>query len=837
MAVEFDFVFPLPQGLHARPAGRIQETAERFDAETVWINRRSGTEADGKSVLALIGTDTQSGDPCRIRIEGPAAEEAGIALRSLLAELPKWEDAAAEAQAAPSEDLPRILVLDSALVFRGTPAGPGIVRGLVVVDDPELEVDLDGAPLVPKPDDEIQTFFCAVDALDEELRRRVEEAKDRTERNIVEAHRSILRDRAFAARVSGIIAAERRTAADAVARAARDFCAPLRTSRSVYIRERVADIKDVSRRLIGRLSERPAAGHGIRLEAPAIVVADDMSPSRFLALNRKFLTGLVLESAGLTSHTLIMARARGIPAVSGCAGGREKLQTGEDVILDGGRGLIVPAPSPSVIRYFEVEAEAEARLRRRRRESGRLPGVTADGKRVEIAANIGDPEELAAAWDAGAEGIGLFRTELLLMGRSTAPDEDEQFAVYARLAGESGGRPIIVRTFDIGGDKPLPFLPLPAEANPFLGQRGIRLYERQADLIRAQLRALLRAAALGPLKIMLPMVSAVEEVAATRDVLRSAAAELAARGALHNAGVELGMMVEVPSAAWRIERFSDVVDFFSVGSNDLLQYFFAADRGNPAVRGLNDPADPGFLHLLRSIVREAHGRDKWVGLCGELAASVRLLPILIGLGFDELSMGVASVAGVKSRLRTLDSAACEALAEKAVALPGIGDVNRTLDEFETGSISEAPIVPSLVRLSSPSRSKVEALQELAVMMEDAGRATARADVENALWQREDTFSTGVGFGVAIPHCRTAAVRTMSVGVLRFAAPIKWDAADEEPADLAVFLAVPAAAPSMDHLKVLARLSRRIADEEFRAALRSAADDTAVIQLISAALAG
>jgi len=834
LAVEFDFLFALPQGLHARPAGRFQETAERFEAEVRWINLRTGAEADGKSSLALIGTDTQRGDPCRIRIDGPAAPEARRALRALLEDLPRWEAEAAEAQAAPSPDLPPILALEEALVFRGLAAGPGIVRGPAAVRNAAPDLLETGGP-AKTPQEEKADFRRAAAALAGEIQTALAAKKDKTERGVLEAHLSILRDRAFVAKVEDIIAAGNTSAAAAVGRAGRLFSAPLQTSRSAYIRERIADIRDIGGRLIAHLGG--PAEDDIALIGPSILIADDLPPSRFLALDRSRLLGLVLENAGMTSHTLIMSRARGIPAVVGCPGLRGKLRRGEDIILDGGRGLVIPAPSEAVGRYYEREAAWDRRRAALRREKGRLPGLTADGRRVEIAANIGDPEELASAWDNGAEGVGLFRTELMLMGRPSAPGEEEQFGAYARLAREAGGRPIIVRTFDIGGDKPLPFLPLPVEANPFLGCRGVRIYEQHGDLIRTQLRALLRAAALGPLKIMVPMIATLDEILGMKALVAGVAGELAAAGLPHRPDVELGMMVEVPSAALLVDRFAEHVDFFSVGSNDLLQYFFAADRGNPDVRSIGRPEHPAFLRLLRTIVDAAHEKGRWVGLCGEIASSVRLLPLLVGLDFDELSMNAATVPDVKARLRGLNAAACRALADEAAGLDRAVAVEERLEAFGREAADAPLIVPALVRLRSDSRSKAEALQELAALLEEAGRTEDRREVEKAFWQRESTGSTGLGFGVAIPHGKTAAVGAVCVGMMRFAAPFLWDSNDEEPVDLAVMLVIPDGERSQEHLRLLARLSRRIVHDEFRAALRAAPDEEMVVRLVEDALAG
>ncbi len=598
----------------------------------------------------------------------------------------------------------------------------------------------------------------------------------------------------------------------------------------------MADIADVASGLAARLEGEPAAGSLPRLAGPSVLVAEDLAPSEFLSIEPSLLLGLVLESAGMTSHTLILARSRGLPAVAGCPGLRKRIQTGEETIVDGNRGLVIPSPSPDVRRYFDREAAAEAAAANRRSRWARLPGRTADGQPIEIAANIGLPDEMAGAWAQGAEGVGLYRTEMILLGRTEAPGEEEQYAIYARAAREAGGRPVIVRTFDIGGDKPLPYLPLPAERNPFLGFRGVRVYGRFDALIRAQVRALLRAAVHGPLKIMVPMVGVLDEMVRFRALVSQESAGLAAAAIPHRPDIAIGMMVEVPSAALLIDRFAEAVDFFSVGSNDLLQYAFAADRGNHEVRSLNRPLDPAFLRLLDLIVRSAKSRGKWVGLCGEMAGLTRCLPLLVGLGFDELSMAPPRIPAVKAGLASLRREDCRALLDSALAAARAEDVEAALDAFGSAASPFSLTGPELVVLDDDSRSKDEALQRLGALMEEAGRVERRAEMEEALRRREETFSTSIGFGVAIPHGQTPAVRAPSLALLRFAAPFRWNEGDEEPVDLAVMLAIPSGRAAQDHLKLLARISRRLVHQEFRDALRQAGDPAAVVRLIEEAVA-
>jgi multiphosphoryl transfer protein len=833
LASELEFRFPLPQGLHARPASKIQDLAAGFTSEVQWDNLRTGGSADAKSVLALIGSDTLLDDPCRLRVVGADAEAALAALRRLVLEdLPRDEAAVEEAPPPTGPGLPWFLARGQGAYFLGQAAGAGVVRGPAYVHQPGPELDRPakriGAAAV---ESEIEAHRTALRAAWQALAGRRDAEPDTTAKAVLNAHLAILNDRALAAEAERRIASDLMDAASAAVAAGRTFRERLGAGRSRYLRERMADVADVTADLVGRLDPQAPAANPIHLSRPAILVADDLAPSQFLALDRTLLQGLVLENAGITSHTLIMARARGIPAVAGCSGPARLIRTGEEIIVDGNRGLVVPSPDIAAVRFFDREAAAEAESSMRRRVKARLPGRTADGRRVEIAANIGHPEELEGAWALGAEGVGLFRTEILLLGRTEAPAEEEQYEIYARAAREAGGRPIIVRTFDIGGDKPLPYLPLPAEKNPFLGLRGVRVYGRFADLIGAQLRALLRAAVHGPLKIMVPMIGTLDEMARFRALVREAAARLADASIPHDASIEVGMMVEVPSAALAVDRFADAADFFSVGSNDLLQYVFAADRGNPDVRDLGRPLDPAFLRLLDAVVRAAKTRGRWVGLCGEMAGSPRYLPLLVGLGFDELSLTAIRIPDLKAALARLDFEACRRLAETALRAARPEDVEAALDEFGRTDAPVSLTEPGLIRLGSEARSKDEAMQELGALMEAVGRVDHRSDLEAALRQREETFSTSIGFGVAIPHGQTPAVRSPSLAVLRFAEPFLWEADDEEPVDMAVMLAIPAGRAAEEHLKLLARLSRRLMHEEFRDALRASRDPEAAVRLI------
>lgn len=381
---------------------------------------------------------------------------------------------------------------------------------------------------------------------------------------------------------------------------------------------------------------------------------------------------------GATSHVAILAKALGIPAIVGLGAAADQLHNGAQVIVNGTTGEIVIEPDVAMIAAYRQQARAFAQSQSEAQEKARELAITADGKQVEVVANIGAPDEAVGALAYGAEGVGLLRTEFLFLDRDTPPDEDEQAAVYSAIMVTMGQRPVVIRTLDIGGDKPAPYLNMPAEMNPFLGVRGLRLSLAHPDVFQVQLRALLRAGTGHNLKIMFPMVATREEVLAAREQVASAQAALAERGADFTQHYEIGIMVEVPSAALMADALASVVDFFSIGTNDLSQYTLAADRTNAAVAPLADALHPAVLRLIRTVIEAAHAQGKWVGLCGELAGDPLAAPVLLGLGLDEFSMTTRSVPLVKQAIRRCILAQAREIARHALELSDGGEVRAYL---------------------------------------------------------------------------------------------------------------------------------------------------------------
>lgn len=540
--------------------------------------------------------------------------------------------------------------------MRGIAASPGRVAGPVWLwpeEGPSADPDQASSPAGPvQLRNAIAQVQSQLTATAERLRRTGVEK----EAGIMDAQRLILDDPAFVDAAMSALAAGA-SAEKAVQSALEPFAAMLLASPDPVFQARAADLRDVTRQVQNALRGRRAPAPNP--ERPSIVVARDLAPSQTAGLDRNRVLGFATEMGSATAHTAILAQALGIPAVVGIPGLLEGVREGQAALLDGNQGtLIVDPPSDAV----------EAAVTTPSPRSDPDPALTLDGRRIEIACNAAGLDDARRAAAAGADGIGLLRSEFLFLGRDTLPDEEEQVAILQNIMSALGGRPVILRTLDVGADKPLPALPQPAEMNPALGVRGLRLHLlRRKDLLAQQLSAAVRVAIEHPLLVMFPMVSTVAELRVAKAVVAEAI-EAIGPGSPKPSKVQVGVMIEVPSAALIAETLASEVDFFSLGTNDLTQYVFAADRTNPELAHLADSLHPALLRLIRMVGEAAHRHGKWVGVCGEMASDPWALALLIGLGVDELSLHPPLVASVKARVRTLDSRACERAARDALAL-------------------------------------------------------------------------------------------------------------------------------------------------------------------------
>ena len=432
-----------------------------------------------------------------------------------------------------------------------------------------------------------------------------------------------------------------------------------------YMQERAADIRDVSKRILAHLL-------GVKIPSPAtikdevIIVAADLTPSDTAQLNRQYVKAFVTDIGGRTSHSAIMARSLEIPAIVGTKEVTSIAKDGDIIIVDGLSGDVFLNPSEEVVAEYRAKAEAFAAQQAEWEKLKDSKTYTKDGHQVELAANIGTPKDLDGVVNNGAEGVGLYRTEFLYMDSHEMPTEEDQFEAYKAVLEGMNGKPVVVRTMDIGGDKELPYLPLPHEMNPFLGYRAIRISLNEPEMFRTQLRALLRASVYGKLRIMFPMIATLNDFRGAKALLEEEKAKLIAEGVAVSDDIQVGIMIEIPAAAVLAHQFAKEVDFFSIGTNDLIQYTMAADRMNERVSYLYQPYNPSILTLIKHVIDSAHKEGKWAGMCGEMAGDQTAVPLLVGLGLDEFSMSASSVLKTRSLIAKLTLSDMQALADKAI---------------------------------------------------------------------------------------------------------------------------------------------------------------------------
>ena len=497
---------------------------------------------------------------------------------------------------------------------------------------------------------------------------------------VFEAHLLILDDPEFMGTVKTDIESKVINAEYAFKETSDMFISMFEAMDNEYMKERAADIRDVSKRILAHLLGVDLPNPSL-IDEEVIVIAEDLTPSDTAQLNKKYVKGFATNIGGRTSHSAIMARSLEIPAVVGTSSITEDVKNGDILILDGLDGVVLVNPDEATIAEYK---EKYAKFEAQKAEWAKLvteKSVTKDGHEVILAANIGTPADLEGVKNNGGEAVGLYRTEFLYMGRDQLPTEDEQFEAYKAVLEGMGDKPVVVRTLDIGGDKELPYLDLPKEMNPFLGFRAIRLCLEEKELFRTQLRALLRASVYGKLCVMFPMIATVQEFRAAKALFLEEKEKLVAEGVAVSNDIELGIMVEIPSTAVIADIFAKEVDFFSIGTNDLIQYTMAADRMSEKVSYLYQPYNPAILRLVKNVIEASHKEGKWTGMCGEMAGDSLAIPLLLGMGLDEFSMSATSILQARSQIKNLTLDEMKELVEKAVMCATTEEVLALIEEY------------------------------------------------------------------------------------------------------------------------------------------------------------
>ncbi|WP_424407588.1 phosphoenolpyruvate-protein phosphotransferase PtsI [Pasteurella sp. PK-2025] len=568
-------------------------------------------------------------------------------------------------------------------MISGIPASPGIVFGkALVLKEEKIVLDMQKIS-EDQIDAEIARFYQGRGAAVEQLnsiRDRAFKSLGEEKAAIFEGHLMILEDEELEEEIIDYLRAHKVNAAVATSKIIDQQVTMLSEIDDEYLRERAADIRDIGNRLIKNILGVHIIDLG-DINEEVILVAYDLTPSETAQLNLEKVLGFITDIGGRTSHTSIMARSLELPAIVGTNNVTEQVNTGDYLILDAVNNVVYVNPTQEEmtrLRSLEQKlAEEKAELAKLKD----LPALTLDGHRVDVVANIGTIRDVEGADRNGAEGVGLYRTEFLFMDRDQLPSEEEQFIAYKEVVEAMNGRLVVLRTMDIGGDKELPYLNLPKEMNPFLGWRAVRIALDRREILHAQLRAVLRASAFGKLAVMFPMVISVEEIRELKAVIETLKQELRDEGKAFDENIQVGVMVETPSAAVNAKFLAKEVDFFSIGTNDLTQYTLAVDRGNELISHLYNPMSPSVLSLIKQVIDASHAEGKWTGMCGELAGDERATLLLLGMGLDEFSMSAISVPRIKKLIRNVNYADAKALAAKALEKPTAAEIERLVEDF------------------------------------------------------------------------------------------------------------------------------------------------------------
>jgi len=823
MSIEYSFQCHLPNGMHARPASHIENICRKFICDITWINHRNNNYGDTKSVLSLISTNTLLSDPCTILFSGQDENVAHQKISYFIEHELEKCDSSLKQQYSNTKNkttIPRTLSNTHPHCIHGTAVVQGIGTGRIQkIDGLSINMDILNSIQYDSYDLESKKFTIS-------LQKNINTIQDKmficskTEKDILNFQISFLTDSDFISSVKNKIQCGcscEVSIYDVINRYRLQF----RNAESSYLKERELDIIDVSYLLLNAITPDLFSAKKTLLKEPTICIADNLTPSQFIEIDKKYLTGLILSHAGNTSHTVILARSFGIPTLIGVDCADIAFLDNQSAILDGYFGLLIHDADDQVSRYYQNEIRTLQHLAVTQETMSTFPGKTLDGRMVEIAANIASAPEANLAFTSGADAIGLFRTEMLYMDRVNAPSEEELYTAFVQVMKQAHGRPVIIRTMDIGGDKPSQFIKLSSEKNPFLGYRGIRIYKEFNTLFRDQLRAILRVTALGPVKIMVPMVCSYDEIIWVKSEIASVKLLLAQEGITVTNNYQLGIMIEVPSIMFIIDQCCDELDFFSIGSNDLTQYLMAADRDNQNVSEYYNCFNPAFIRGLKQIVDTVHKHHKWIGLCGEMGSQSKAIPILVGLGLDEISMSRISIARTKKELSQLDFDLCQQLVNRLCSCRTIADIDKEINNSEIKDQYSDIITADCISIACDYQNKEEAIKGMVDRLYLADRCKDRFKLIDELWTRENAYTTDIGFGFSIPHSKSEQITSNTISICTLKKPISWGSSDVSIIIMLTLKDKKSDIHDNEHMKIFSKLAKKIMNHEFRDQIYSA----------------
>jgi phosphocarrier protein FPr len=672
-SLELELIIRNKLGLHARPAANLASAAGKFKSRIMISKGDKTVSAKSFNQVALLAV--KNSDTVKFTVSGADASEAVAALQKL------YDDNFGERDEDVDNSSHDVVVTQSLEdgVLAGIPASEGYAVGKVFVyktvlpEVERLEISETGQE-VAKLDQAISSAVVEIS----ELEKQTEKKSGKGEAAIFGVHKLMLEDNEMRDKAVELITSEHINSEYAWFQVMDSMAASYRELDDSLMQARASDIIDAGGRVLRIMTGDGSAAQGP--DEPSIIFAHELAPSDVAGFNPEMVLGIVTEIGGTTSHAAILSRSFGIPAVIGTGSGVDGLSDGGVAVVDGFSGKVYLDPDSALQNDFTEKMNKWLDERAEIKARSEAPAITSDGVPIAVMANIGKPADATAALEYGAEGVGLFRTEFLFQDRDSAPDEEEQFKAYCEAAQAMQGNPVIIRTLDIGGDKPVKYLDMPVEDNPFLGERGVRFCMARPELFKTQLRALIRAAAEHNIWIMYPMISGVAELAEVKSFQAEVHRELKSEGIIVPETVKTGIMIEVPSAAAEADKLSSICDFFSIGTNDLTQYVMAADRGNSSVSKIGDSLNPAVLKMIKMTCAAAEKAGIEVGMCGELAGNSLATPLLLGLGLNELSMSAPAVPAVKEAVRKAALADCRLIAEKALSVESGDEVRELLEK-------------------------------------------------------------------------------------------------------------------------------------------------------------
>lgn len=817
-------------GIHARPASFLAEFCQHFNSD-IQIKRLDSYEfKNAKSAISIVGTNILYNDDFVVNVHGEDEDVASKNIEEYMnGEWLSCDDN--NEQEAVNQDvnyLPEIFKATEQNYIKARSVVPGIaISSLERLKDSTLGKDYFLGIDKGSIQDEIGKFDKARSNAITELQSKLANSDD-NERKLIKFQIQFISDEEIKSKVYCQIY-NGYPALEAINKVVDFYIDQFRNSTSEYIRQRDVDAYDIGYRLMSYIDEKIVELIKPVVDHECILLCKTLTPGQFLSLDKSKIKGLIISNIGETSHTIILAKAYGIPTLINVDDSLFFEAINTQVVLDGYLGICVYQVKDRIQTYYDHELTTYAKVKEINDQYIHDITYTKDQQRVEVAANIINAEECEAAFRNGAESIGLLRTEMMYIDSDTCPPKEEILNQINDVLSHTNGKPIIVRTLDIGGDKPAKYIDFGEESNPFLGYRGVRIYKDNYNIFKELIESLLLAKSQDNIKIMVPMISCLEEVVWFKNEIEKFKNEIKV-----NNKIEIGIMVEVPSIAFMLESCCKIVDFFSIGTNDLMQYFMAADRENSKISYLYNRYNPAFIKFLNYIISTVKKNGKWVGVCGELASDPDFSKLLVGMGVDELSVGCSSVPRVKRHVANLQGDKCRELLNSVIPLETSDEISSVVGETECGDSKHEIISKDNIHVGLDFIDKDSAIKYLVDNLYVNNLTKNKYSLEQDIWNREKTYSTDIGFGFAIPHTKSKNIEKTAISICKLSNPIKWG---ENEVSIIIMLTIKDGENSAanEHMKIFSLLARKIMNSDFRDSLSACKSNADIETLMKESL--